>query len=97
MARRLSNDEAVAELASKNYRISPKTYQRMKERIRQIYGSRIENMIAIGNTSYVFESIDLLTELKSKAIKMTDEAKDFWQKKATIQLIMQIQSEIGKY
>lgn len=97
IARQLSNQESLIELASKGKQISPKTYQRIKHRIKKINKERLKNINWYGRSKYILESIELFDELQKNIRDKIKNSKDSWFILNATMCLAKIQKDKAKF
>jgi len=97
IARQLSNQESLIELASKGKQISPKTYQRIKHRIKKLNKEGLKNINWYGRSKYLLVSIELFDELQKIIRDKIKNSKDSWFILNAIMSLVKIQKDKARF
>ena len=95
--KRLSTKEALKMLNEKGRPMHEKTYQRIKKRIEEISKEKIGIIASTERDVYVVKSIEILTNLRDKMLKVAETTDDFWKKLNAYSFVAKIQKELAKF
>lgn len=96
-ARRLSYDEAVSEISRLGYKISTKTYQRIKTDLEKFKTERLGSISEEGHAVFTIDSIDVFKAIEDELWEIVRTTKDNWQKIKSLQIIKENRSVAAEF
>ena len=94
--KRLTYEESKPFLDKLGYSLSAKQFQRIKKRINDIDDNKISEVAKTAYTQFTLDTLNELCSMKREYEKLFKKTENFWEKKASSNMILKINDQIAR-